>query len=86
MRTYLPSDGAAPALVTYERRPFASTSGEPSSRTIGSRPSGKREFPVKVSVQQTAAGSRSRAARCASLPTKSSLFTFHQAMSASTTS
>src|SRR5512145_3436685 len=30
MRTYFPMDGAAPALVTYERRPFSSVIGEPS--------------------------------------------------------
>ena len=40
MRMYLPSDGPAPALVTYERRPFASVSGVPSRSVIGSRPSG----------------------------------------------
>ena len=40
MRMYLPSDGPAPALVTYERRPFVSVNGAPSRSVIGSRPSG----------------------------------------------
>src|SRR5262245_32646534 len=35
----LPTDGPEPAEVTYERRPFASTSGAPSAERIGSRPS-----------------------------------------------
>jgi len=60
-----------PAEVTYERRPFASTTGDPSARTIGSRPSGVRESSSIVSVHSVATGSRSRAATCASLPTKS---------------
>ena len=33
MRMCLPIDGPAPALVTYERRPFASVSGVPSRST-----------------------------------------------------
>src|SRR5487761_1473691 len=32
MRMYLPSDGPMPAEVTYDRRPFASTSGDPLAR------------------------------------------------------
>src|SRR5256714_14965682 len=43
MRMYFPIDGPMPAEVTYERRPFASTIGDPSARTIGSRPSGVRD-------------------------------------------
>src|SRR4029079_4889278 len=34
----LPTDGPEPAEVTYDRRPFASTSGLPSVERIGSRP------------------------------------------------
>src|SRR5437588_13950 len=37
MRMYFPIDGPIPAEVTYERRPVASTIGDPSARTIGSR-------------------------------------------------
>ena len=39
MSRCLPTDGPEPALVTYERRPFASTRGLPSGARIGSRPS-----------------------------------------------
>ena len=91
MSTCLPTDGAAPALVTYERRPFASTIGAPSRVRIGSRPMGKRRTPADdvwsstVSVQSVATGSSSRWRRWASFPTKSCSFTFPQAMSASTT-
>ena len=91
IRMYRPSDGPAPALVTYERRPFASLSGVPSPSVIGSRPSGYRLTPLAevwsstVSVQRIAAGSSSRWRRCASLPTKSSSFTFGRCMPASTT-
>ena len=62
MRMCLPTDGPAPALVTYERRPFASVSGAPSRSTIGSRPSGYRLTPLFdvwssiVSVQSIAGG------------------------------
>src|SRR5262249_23044038 len=39
IRRYCPSDGPEPALVTNERRPFASVSGVPSRVSTGSRPS-----------------------------------------------
>ena len=66
MSTCLPTEGAAPALVTYERRPFASTIGAPSVVSTGSRPIGKRFTPEDdvwsstVSVQRIAAGASSR--------------------------
>ena len=87
----LPSDGPAPAEVTYERRPCASAIGVPSARHDRLAPErvalhaaldgGRRSSACRASRPARARG----AARCASLPTKSSSFTFHHAMSASTT-
>src|SRR4029077_17978539 len=48
IRRYAPSEGPAPALVTYERRPLASVSGVPSRNVIGSRPSGERLAPPRA--------------------------------------
>ena len=91
IRTCLPRDGAEPALVAYERRFFRSVIGWPSRVRIGSRPIMYRFSPVDevwsstVSEHRTAAGSSSRWARWAALPTKSASLTFFICMPASTT-
>src|SRR5487761_18119 len=71
----LPTDGPEPALVTYDGRPFKSTSREPSSDKTGSPPSMYREDPEAdtwdstVNVHITAHGGSCRCRRYASLPT-----------------
>ena len=65
----LPTDGPDPADVTYDGRPRASTSREPSGARTGYPPSMYRGVPSadaaesRVSVQSTAAGPASRCAR-----------------------
>ena len=92
IRMCLPTDGPAPALVTYERRPLRvdERRAVPRQDRLAAEHvalhAARRVWSSTVSVQSTAAGSRSRWATCASLPTKSSAFTFPQAMPASTTS
>ena len=60
---YLPSDGPAPALVTYERRPFASVSGVPSrerDRLAAERVALARRSPRRVVVDRERAEDRGR--------------------------
>ena len=87
----MPSDGAAPAVVTREIRPCESRIRSPSSVTIGSLPPvGKRLIPaadiwlVISNVHMIAAGPASRALRYAALPMKSADLTFGRASPAST--
>ena len=78
MRMCLAIDGPAPALVTYEPPSFASVSGVPSRRVIGSREDTADAVPERwssiVSVQRIAAGSRRDGGGRASFPTKSCSF------------
>ena len=87
----LPSDGPAPALVTYERRPLRSVIGSPAAVRIGSPPIMYRLTPdfdmwsSTVSVHITAAGTSSRWRMWASLPTNSWSLALPHAIPASTT-
>src|SRR5690348_15873814 len=86
----LPTDGPEPALVTYDGRPFASTSRSPDKVRIGSPPSMYRSDPSEdswestVIVLITAHGDSECCRRYASLPINGCGFTLGRVMPAST--